>query len=95
MTPSDPESRKRAAALAGVDFVKDGMVVGLGTGSTAKHFVMALGEKVKRGLHVRAVCTSHETASLAAGCGIAVIDGIAGQSTSPSTVPIKSTPHLI
>jgi ribose 5-phosphate isomerase A len=74
MTVSDPESRKRAAALAGVDFVKDGMVVGLGTGSTAKHFVMALGEKVKRGLHVRAVCTSHETASLAAGCGIAVID---------------------
>ena len=74
MSASDLESFKRAAALAAVPYVKDGMVVGLGTGSTAKHFVTALGEKVKMGLHVRGVCTSRETASLAAQCGIAVID---------------------
>ena len=66
MSGSDLESFKKAAALAAVDYVKDGMVVGLGTGSTAKHLVMALGEKVKTGLKIRGVSTSQETASLAA-----------------------------
>ena len=65
MSGSDLESFKKAAALAAVDYVKDGMVVGLGTGSTAKHLVMALGEKVKAGLKIRGVSTSQETASLA------------------------------
>lgn len=74
MSSSDLESFKKAAALAAVDYVKDGMVVGLGTGSTAKHLVMALGEKVKTGLKIRGVSTSQETASLAARYGIAVID---------------------
>jgi ribose 5-phosphate isomerase A len=50
------------------------MLVGLGTGSTAKHLVMALGEQVKRGLNVRGVCTSEETAALAAQYGIALLD---------------------
>jgi ribose 5-phosphate isomerase A len=74
MTNPDLEQFKRAAALAAVDSVQDGMVVGLGTGSTAKHLVMALGEKVKQGLHVRGVCTSQETASLAARYGIPLLD---------------------
>jgi ribose 5-phosphate isomerase A len=74
MTTSDLESFKRAAALAAIDYVKDGMVVGLGTGSTAKHLVMALGEQVKRGLNVRGVCTSQETAALATQYGIALLD---------------------
>jgi ribose 5-phosphate isomerase A len=33
--------------MKAVEFVRDGMVVGLGTGSTAKHMVLALGEKVR------------------------------------------------
>jgi ribose 5-phosphate isomerase A len=74
MSTSDLETFKRAAALAAIDYVKDGMVVGLGTGSTAKHLVTALGEKVKQGLHVRGVCTSEETASLAARYGIGLLD---------------------
>ena len=74
MSSSDLESFKKAAALAAVDYVKDGMVVGLGTGSTTKHLVMALGEKVKTGLKIRGVSTSQETASLAARYGIALID---------------------
>ena len=74
MSTPDLEAFKRAAALAAVDYVKDGMIVGLGTGSTSRHLVMALGEKVKGGLHVRGVCTSQETASLAARYGIALID---------------------
>ena len=74
MPTSDLETFKRAAALAALDYVKDGMVLGLGTGSTAKHLVMAVGEKVKQGLHVRGVCTSQETASLAARYGITLLD---------------------
>lgn len=56
MSGSDLESFKKAAALAAVEYVKDGMVVGLGTGSTAKHLIIALGEKVKTGLKIRGVC---------------------------------------
>jgi ribose 5-phosphate isomerase A len=74
MSSSNLDSFKRAAALAAVDYVKDGMVVGLGTGSTAKHLVLALGEKIKTGLQIRGVCTSQETASLAASFGITLID---------------------
>jgi len=75
MTTPDLETYKRAAALAAVAYVKDGMVVGLGTGSTAKHVVMALGEQVKQGhLTVQGVCTSQETAALAAQYGIVLSD---------------------
>lgn len=74
MSTSDLEAFKQAAALAAVDYVKDGMVVGLGTGSTAKHLVTALGGKVRTGLKIRGVATSQETASLAARYGIAVLD---------------------
>ena len=74
MTSSDLDSFKRAAALSAVDFVKSGMVVGLGTGSTAKHLVTALGEHVKRGLSIRGVCTSGETAALASRYGIVLLD---------------------
>ncbi|HET8721490.1 MAG TPA: ribose-5-phosphate isomerase RpiA [Nitrospira sp.] len=74
MTASDLDKLKRAAALAAVDYVKDGMVVGLGTGSTAKHLVLALEERVKAGLQIRGVSTSQETAALAAHCGISLID---------------------
>ena len=74
MSTADLDELKRAAALKAVDYVKDGMVVGLGTGSTAKHMVIALGEKVKAGLTLRGVPTSQETAALAKQCGITLID---------------------
>ena len=74
MSTPDLGSLKRAAARAAVDYVKAGMVVGLGTGSTAKHLVIALGEQVQKGLHVRGVCTSQETAALAAQYGIVLLD---------------------
>lgn len=78
MSMPDLDALKRAAALAAVDYVKEGMVVGLGTGSTSKHLVMALGAQVKRGLTVRGVCTSQETAALAAQYGIVLLDHEAG-----------------
>lgn len=74
MTPPDLDSFKKAAALKAVDFVRDGMVVGLGTGSTAKHLVIALGAKVRAGMTLRAVPTSQETAALARQSGIPLID---------------------
>jgi ribose 5-phosphate isomerase A len=74
MTAPDLETLKRAAALKAVEYVKDGMVVGLGSGSTAKHLVMALGEQVKTGISVRGVPTSNETAALARQCGIELMD---------------------
>jgi len=72
--PHDLDSLKKATALKALDFVRDGMVVGLGTGSTAKHMVMVLGEKVRAGMKLRGVATSEETAALARQCGIPLID---------------------
>lgn len=73
-TPHDLDSFKKAAALKAVEFVRDGMVVGLGTGSTAKHMVIALGDKIRAGMKLRGVPTSQETALLAKEAGIALID---------------------
>jgi ribose 5-phosphate isomerase A len=74
MSTRDLDELKRAAALKAVDYVKDGMVIGLGTGSTAKYLVVALGEQVKAGMKLRGVPTSRETAILAKQSGIALID---------------------
>jgi ribose 5-phosphate isomerase A len=71
---TDLDSLKKAAAVKAVEFVRDGMVVGLGTGSTAKYMVLALGDKVRAGMKVRGVPTSQETAALARQAGIALID---------------------
>jgi ribose 5-phosphate isomerase A len=74
MISPDLDSLKRAAALKAAEFVLDGMVVGLGTGSTAKHMVMALGEKIRSGMRVRGVPTSRDTARLAVQAGITLIE---------------------
>jgi ribose 5-phosphate isomerase A len=74
MSSTDLDTLKRATALKAVEYVKDGMIVGLGTGSTAKHMVLALGEKVKAGMKLRGVATSQETAALARQSGIILID---------------------
>lgn len=73
-THLDLDRLKKAAALEAVEFVRDGMIVGLGTGSTAKHMIVALGEKVRAGMRLRGVPTSHETAALAKEAGIILID---------------------
>ena len=64
------DEQKRAAALRALDFVEAGMKVGLGTGSTAEHFVRALGERVQSGLKIVATPTSERTATLARDLGI-------------------------
>ncbi|NMD09098.1 MAG: ribose-5-phosphate isomerase RpiA [Phyllobacteriaceae bacterium] len=67
---ADADAQKKAAALAALELVKPGMALGLGTGSTANHFIRALGEKVKAGLDVKGVPTSRATADLAKELGI-------------------------
>jgi ribose 5-phosphate isomerase A len=56
---------KRAAAYRALDFVKDGMVVGLGTGSTAFFVIEGLGKRVAEGLAVVGIPTSERTAAQA------------------------------
>lgn len=63
---------KRAAAARAVELVKDGMNVGLGSGSTSRMFVSLLGEKVRNGLKIVGVPTSETTRKLAVAEGISV-----------------------
>jgi len=62
----DAEAAKRAAGEAAAELVTDGMTLGLGTGSTARWFIEAVGARVQQGLHVTAVATSLASAALAA-----------------------------
>jgi ribose 5-phosphate isomerase A len=61
---------KEAAARASLRFVRDGDIVGLGTGSTAAYAVRFLGEQVHAGLKIRGIPTSVHTKELAASLGI-------------------------
>ena len=61
---------KRRAAAAALRYVEDGMRLGLGSGSTANHFVRLLGERVGEGLNVVGVATSEATARLARDSGV-------------------------
>jgi ribose 5-phosphate isomerase A len=61
---------KRQAAARALERVCEGMRLGLGTGSTAKHFVELLGERIRMGLNVIAVPTSEVTRADAQRCGV-------------------------
>ena len=61
---------KRQAAARALEQVRDGMKLGLGTGSTARHFVELLGERVRAGLDIVGVPTSEATRADAQRCGI-------------------------
>ena len=71
---SDADADKARASAAAVDEVQDGMLVGLGTGSTATHAIIVLGERVARGLAIRAVATSRASDALARSLGIVMLD---------------------
>jgi len=64
------DQEKEAAARASLRFVKDGQVVGLGTGSTAAFFIKLLGEQVRNGLRIRGIPTSVRSRELALSLGI-------------------------
>ncbi|MDX2275934.1 MAG: ribose-5-phosphate isomerase RpiA [Hyphomonadaceae bacterium] len=62
------------AAAKALEFVKDGMFLGLGTGSTSAHFVRLLGERVRQGLRVKGVPTSEATRNLAEQVGVPLLE---------------------
>jgi ribose 5-phosphate isomerase A len=68
------EACKRAAGEAAAEYVLDGQVVGLGTGSTAHHLILALGRRCQAGLRIRGVATSRDTAALAKQVGIELVE---------------------
>lgn len=71
----DQNELKKAAGIRSVDFIKDGMTVGLGTGSTVYYMVEELGRRVQEeGLNVQCVTTSDRTWDQAVGLGIKMLD---------------------
>lgn len=68
------EQEKRLAGEAAAELVESGMIVGLGTGSTAAYAIRRLGERVREGLRIRGVPTSLQTAELANAVGIETMD---------------------
>ena len=67
-------SEKQRSAEAACEYVKDGMIVGPGTGSTAEFAVKKIGELVRNGLSIRGIPTSDATKILAESEGIPLID---------------------
>jgi ribose 5-phosphate isomerase A len=70
----DRDARKREAAMAAVAMVEDGMVVGLGTGSTAAYAIDGLIERVRLGLRIVGIPTSERSAKQARDGGIELTD---------------------
>jgi ribose 5-phosphate isomerase A len=71
VTTSNRDEEKRRAARAAAHCVEDGMLVGVGTGSTVAYLIDALGERVAAGLSIRAVATSVATEARGRSLGIA------------------------
>ncbi len=65
---------KKLTGEKATEYIEDGMIIGLGTGSTAYYAIKKVGEMVRNGLKVRAVPTSKETAELAAEEGIELVE---------------------
>ncbi len=68
----DRDELKRAAALRAIEEVEDGMVLGLGTGSTAAHVVEGLAARVRAGLRIVGIPSSERTAAQARRLGIRI-----------------------
>ena len=56
---------KRIAAEKAVELIEDGMIIGLGTGSTVKYALKKIGERVSKGLNIKGIPTSNQTKKLA------------------------------
>ena len=65
---------KKSAAQVAATLVENNMTLGIGTGSTARHFIDALAEKIAAGFSLRGVPTSKETAALARAAGVEIIE---------------------
>ena len=68
------DQAKELAAQRSLEFIEEGMVVGMGSGTTATHFIKLLGERVKQGLKIRGISSSKASEQLAVSLSIPVID---------------------
>ena len=75
----EQDDLKQAAADKALELVRDGMLLGLGSGSTVRYFTEGVGRLVAGGTNVRGVPTSRATAELAAANGIPIVEEIVGQ----------------
>jgi ribose 5-phosphate isomerase A len=75
---ADQDSLKQAAAEKALELVRDGMLVGLGSGSTVRYFTEGVGRLIADGMRLRGVPTSRATAALAAELGIPVVEDLVG-----------------
>jgi ribose 5-phosphate isomerase A len=71
-SPAQADTWKRQAAQRALSAIEDGMLVGLGTGTTAARFVDLLGQRVRQGLNVTCVATSETTRAQAERLGVAL-----------------------
>ena len=71
---SPQEQEKAQAATAALRWVRDGMVLGLGTGTTTAHFITQLGDRVRQGLKVQGTATSLASEALARQVGIPLLE---------------------
>jgi ribose 5-phosphate isomerase A len=76
---SDQDELKRASAEKALELVRDGMLLGLGSGSTARYFTEGVGRLVAEGMRIMSVPTSRATAELATANGIPMITEFVGQ----------------
>src|ERR1035437_6337964 len=65
---------KELAAQRALEFINDGMIVGLGSGSTARHFIRLLGARVQTGLKIPGIPSSKNSETLAKSLAIPIID---------------------
>jgi len=65
---------KELAAQKALEFISDGMIVGLGSGTTSTHFIKLLGGRVKQGLKIRGIASSNNSEQLAKTLSIPIID---------------------
>lgn len=75
---ADQDSLKQAAAEKALELVRDGMLIGLGSGSTVRYFTEGVGRLIADGMRLRGVPTSRATAALAAELGIPVVEDLVG-----------------
>ena len=68
------EQIKQQLGIKAAELVEEGTTIGIGTGSTAKHFISALGKRVEKGLNIRGVPTSDSSKLLAEESGIPTLD---------------------
>src|SRR5260370_2126733 len=73
-TPAQDEAKRAAAAKAIETFLRDGMTIGLGSGTTSRWFVRILGERVTSGLRVTGEPSSKSTGQLAQEVGVPLAD---------------------